>query len=304
MSRICVLGSINMDMVYEVESIPKEGETIEAKALNIYSGGKGLNQAIAASRLGGDVFFIGRVGRDDFGADLVKVLKEEKVDTTYIRQSEEASTGRAVIMTDKDGKNCITVLGGANMTLTKEDILAATEDIVKAKFMVAQFEVPMETILEGFKAAKKGRVTTILNPAPAKNIPEELYTVTDIIIPNETELEKISNKKVTSIEEAIEASRVIINKGVKVVIATLGAAGALAVTEKETIHVKGKKVKAVDTTAAGDSFIGALAYKLAHKDYTLEDGIEEVITFANKAAAITVQRKGAQPSLPYLYEVE
>lgn len=278
MSRICVLGSINMDMVYEVESIPKEGETIEAKALNIYSGGKGLNQAIAASRLGGDVFFIGRVGKDDFGSSLVEVLKEEKVETAYIRQSKEAATGRAVIMTDKDGKNCITVLGGANMTLTKKDILAAEKDIVKAKIMVAQFEVPMETILEGFKAAKKGRVTTILNPAPAKNIPEELYAVTDIIIPNETELEKISNKKVTSIEEAIEASRVIINKGVKVVIATLGAAGALAVTEKETIHIKGIKVKAVDTTAAGDSFIGALAYKLSHKECTLENGLEEIIT--------------------------
>lgn len=304
MSRICVLGSINMDMVYEVESIPKEGETIEAKALNIYSGGKGLNQAIAASRLGGDVFFIGRVGKDDFGSSLVEVLKEEKVETAYIRQSKEAATGRAVIMTDKDGKNCITVLGGANMTLTKKDILAAEKDIVKAKIMVAQFEVPMETILEGFKAAKKGRVTTILNPAPAKNIPEELYAVTDIIIPNETELEKISKKRVASIEEAIEASRVIINKGVKVVIATLGAAGALAVTDKETIHIKGIKVKAVDTTAAGDSFIGALAYRIALKEGTFENGLEEIITFANKAAAITVQRKGAQPSLPYLYEIE
>lgn len=304
MSRICVLGSINMDMVYEVESIPKEGETIEAKALNTYSGGKGLNQAIAASRLGGDVFFIGRVGKDDFGSSLVEVLKEEKVETAYIRQSKEAATGRAVIMTDKDGKNCITVLGGANMTLTKKDILAAEKDIVKAKIMVAQFEVPMETILEGFKAAKKGKVTTILNPAPAKNIPEELYAVTDIIIPNETELEKISKKRVTSIEEAIEASRVIINKGVKVVIATLGAAGALAVTDKETIHIKGIKVKAVDTTAAGDSFIGALAYRLALKEGTFENGLEEIITFANKAAALTVQRKGAQPSLPYLYEIE
>lgn len=304
MSKVCILGSINMDMVYKVDSIPKEGETIEAEALSLNAGGKGLNQAVAVSRLGEEVFFIGRVGIDEYENDLAKVLMDEKVDITYLNSSKESSTGRAVIMIDKNGKNCITVLGGANMTLTKEDILSATDEIIRAKIMVAQFEVPMEAILEGFKVAKKGKATTILNPAPAKTIPEELYTLTDIIIPNETELEKISNKRVTSVKEAIEASKVIIGKGVKVVIATLGEAGAVAVTEKEEIHVKGERVKAIDTTAAGDSFIGALVYKLAKENYSLEDRLEEVITFANKAAAITVQRKGAQPSLPYLYEVK
>lgn len=303
MSNICVLGSINMDMVYEVEDIPKEGETITAKSLNLYPGGKGLNQAIAASRLGGDVSFIGKVGDDEFGKHLINVLKDEKVNSEYVKYSTREASGQAVIMIDSNAKNCITVLGGANMSLVRDDIESAVDVISKSKVMIAQLEVPIEAVITGFKIAKEKDVLTIFNPAPAKNIPDELYGVTDIIIPNESELEKISGKPVTTIDEAVQAGKEIINKGVKIVIATLGDQGAVVISKKENIHVEGHKVKAVDTTAAGDSFIGAIAYKLLTHNCIIEENIRDIVDFSNKAASITVQRKGAQPSLPYLWEV-
>lgn len=304
MSNICVLGSINMDTVYEVDSIPKEGETISAKSLNLYPGGKGLNQAISASRLGGDVAFIGKVGNDSFGNKLLDVLFSENVNIEYVKHDNSSSSGQAVIMIDNQGKNCITVLGGANMSLVNDDIYSAKNVILKSNVIVSQLEVPINVILEAFKFAKQNEVLTILNPAPAKDIPEELYELTDIIVPNESELEKISGRKILTINDAIEASISIINKGIKIVIATLGEQGALIVLKNSNIHVQGEKVKVIDTTAAGDSFIGALSYKLSKNTILTKENLIDIVKFANKVASLTVQRKGAQPSLPYLHEIE
>lgn len=304
MSNICVLGSINMDTVYEVDSIPKEGETISAKSLNFYPGGKGLNQAISASRLGGNVAFIGRVGNDSFGDKLLDVLFSENVNIECVKHDEYSSSGQAVIMIDNQGKNCITVLGGANMELSNEDIVTSKNIILKSNVIVSQLEVPINVILEAFKFAKQNKVLTILNPAPAKDIPEELYEFTDIIVPNESELERISGRKILTINDAIEASMTIIDKGIEIVIATLGDQGALIVLKNSNIHVKGEKVKAVDTTAAGDSFIGALSYRLSKNANLTNENLIDIVKFANKVASLTVQRKGAQPSLPYSHEIE
>lgn len=304
MSNICVLGSINMDTVYEVDSIPKEGETISAKSLNLYPGGKGLNQAISASRLGGDVAFIGKVGNDSFGNKLLDVLFSENVNIEYVKHDNSSSSGQAVIMIDSQGKNCITVLGGANMSLVNDDIYSAKDVILKSNVIVSQLEVPINVILEAFKFAKQNEVLTILNPAPAKDIPEELYELTDIIVPNESELERISGREILTINDAVEASMTIINKGTKIVIATLGEQGALIVLKNSNIHVQGEKVKVIDTTAAGDSFIGALSYKLSKNTILAEENLIDIVKFANKVASLTVQRKGAQPSLPYLHEIE
>lgn len=304
MSNICVLGSINMDTVYEVDSIPKEGETISAKSLNLYPGGKGLNQAISASRLGGDVAFIGKVGNDSFGNKLLDVLFSENVNIEYVKHDNSSSSGQAVIMIDSQGKNCITVLGGANMSLVNDDIYSAKDVILKSNVIVSQLEVPINVILEAFKFAKQNEVLTILNPAPAKDIPEELYELTDIIVPNESELERISGREILTINDAVEASMTIINKGTKIVIATLGEQGALIVLKNSNIHIQGEKVKVIDTTAAGDSFIGALSYKLSKNTILAEENLIDIVKFANKVASLTVQRKGAQPSLPYLHEIE
>ena len=304
MSNICVLGSINMDTVYEVDSIPKEGETISAKSLNLYPGGKGLNQAISASRLGGDVAFIGKVGNDSFGNKLLDVLFSENVNIEYVKHDNSSSSGQAVIMIDSQGKNCITVLGGANMSLVNDDIYSAKDVILKSNVIVSQLEVPINVILEAFKFAKQNEVLTILNPAPAKDIPEELYELTDIIVPNESELERISGREILTINDAVEASMTIINKGTNIVIATLGEQGALIVLKNSNIHIQGEKVKVIDTTAAGDSFIGALSYKLSKNTILAEENLIDIVKFANKVASLTVQRKGAQPSLPYLHEIE
>lgn len=303
MNRICILGSINMDLVLRVDRMVKSGETILSKDYKKISGGKGANQAVAAKRLGSNVCFIGKVGDDENGYQLIKVLKQDQIDISNIKYSESSPTGMAIITVDDSGSNSIIVVPGANMEISEKDIEEAEEIIKNSKLLIAQFETPLESTIDAFRVAKANGVTTILNPAPAKKVSDELLKLTDIIIPNETEAFELTGVKVEDIEGVKKAAKVFVEKGVKFVIITLGERGAALLDDEKLSIVQAYKVKAIDTTAAGDSFIGALASKLQSEDKIDFETIERAIKFSNKVSSIVVQRQGAQPSLPYLEEV-
>lgn len=302
MNKVCVLGSINMDLVIKVNEMPKEGETILSESFEKIAGGKGANQAVAARRCGNIVSMIGKIGKDDNGKILKGLLEEDSIDTNLIFEDENEPTGMAVITVNKNGNNSITVISGSNMTLNKDEIEKSKEIIENSDILISQFEVPEEVILEAFKIAKENNKVTILNPAPAKKIDEELLKSTDIIIPNETEAELLTGIKVNDLESAKLAANGLLEKGVKFVIVTLGSKGAAVISKEDGQIVEAYKVKAIDTTAAGDSFIGGLSSKLDIESLSFEN-LLKAVKFANKVSSITVQRKGAQPSIARLEEV-
>lgn len=302
MNKVCVLGSINMDLVIKVNEMPKEGETILSESFEKIAGGKGANQAVAARRCGNIVSMIGKIGKDDNGKILKGLLEEDSIDTNLIFEDENEPTGMAVITVNKNGNNSITVISGSNMTLNKDEIEKSKEIIENSDILISQFEVPEEVILEAFKIAKENNKITILNPAPAKKIDEELLKYTDIIIPNETEAELLTGIKVNDLESAKLAANGLLEKGVKFVIVTLGSKGAAVISKEDGQIVEAYKVKAIDTTAAGDSFIGGLSSKLDIESLSFEN-LLKAVKFANKVSSITVQRKGAQPSIARLEEV-
>lgn len=302
MNKICVLGSINMDLVLQIENMPKVGETILSNGFEKIPGGKGANQAVAAKRSGASVYMISKIGKDDNGQVLLKKLIDDNINTKYVLIDEKEPTGMAMIMVNKNGNNSIIVVPGSNMTINKEDIKASKEAIIESDILISQFETPVDATLDAFKIAKNLNKITILNPAPAKSIDDELLKYTDIIIPNETEAELITGVKVVDLESAKVAASKMIEKGVKFVIITLGSKGAAIISKNEAKIVDAFKVNAIDTTAAGDSFIGGLSSKLNTSELTFKNLIEAV-RFGNKVSSIAVQRKGAQPSIPYLKEV-
>ncbi|WP_097028359.1 ribokinase [Clostridium peptidivorans] len=302
-NSICVLGSLNMDIVLKVERMVKSGETILAKGCDKIPGGKGANQAVAARRLGANVYMIGKVGNDDNGHKLVEALKDDDVNLEYLYTDEKEPTGTAIIPVDDEGNNSIIVVSGSNMAITSEEIKKSEKAIVNSKVLIAQFETPVERSIEAFKMAKENGVITILNPAPARKVPEELLKYTDIIAPNETEAYELTGIKVDSEDKIKEASKTFLDKGVKFVIITLGERGAALVSKDEFCIVPAHKVKAIDTTAAGDSFIGGVAIKLCDEESLNYEVLTKAITFANKVSSIVVQRKGAQTSIPTLEEV-
>lgn len=292
-----------MDLVLRVERMVHPGETILSKDYKKIPGGKGANQAVAAKRLGANVYFIGQVGRDENGYEMIETLKKDNIDISHIKYSENSPTGIAIITVDDEGRNSIIVVSGANMEITEQWIREAENTIKQSRMLVAQFETPLQVTIEAFKIAKANGVITVLNPAPAKQIPDELLKLTDIIVPNETEAFELTNVKVDDNESIKEAARKFIKKGIAFVIITLGERGAALVTSDKLSIVPAYKVKAIDTTAAGDSFIGALVSKLQNEESIDFESIEKSIKFANKVSSIVVQRQGAQPSLPYLDEV-
>ncbi|WP_195467184.1 ribokinase [Clostridium sp. D43t1_170807_H7] len=303
MNRVCVLGSMNMDLVVKVNDIPRVGETILSKSFEKIAGGKGANQAVAAKRCGAEVAMIAKIGKDENGEILKDKLKEDNIDVKYVFEDKNESTGMAFIMVNENGNNSIIVVAGSNMTINKEDIEASLEKIEESDILIAQFETSEEMTLEAFKKAKEFGKVTILNPAPAKKINEELLKVTDIIVPNETEAEVLTGITVETLEDANKAGKVFLEKGVKFVVITLGDKGAAVIGKDFCKLVPSYKVNAIDTTAAGDSFIGGLSSKLDFRNINKETLIGAV-NFGNKVSSISVQRKGAQPSIPYLKEIE
>ena len=301
MNTVTVIGSINMDTTLRLTKMPKPGETMHAHEIFHAGGGKGANQAVAAKRSGARTSFIGGVGTDSEGQQLLDLLTKENIDTSGIAEIEGAATGQAMIMVDAAGENSILIHAGANNAFHEQEVRKNKELITNSDFIIAQFESSLDATILAFSIAKDAGKTTILNPAPAREtIPTELLEKTDIIIPNETETEIITGIRVTDHNSLVAAAEKLHELGIGTVIITLGSAGAFYHTEKEHGIVPAFKVDAVDTTAAGDTFIGALSSTL-QPDLS---NLKEAILYGNLASSVAVQSYGAQPSIPYREALE
>lgn len=300
MNTITVVGSINLDTTLRVNQMPKPGETLHAKEHFTAGGGKGANQAVAAKRSGADTYFIGAVGNDGAGMMMKELLTHEDIDIDGVATLDNQSTGQAFITVDDAGENSIMIFSGANNSFTPDQVKESTETIAKSDFIISQFESAIDSTVKAFNIAREKQVKTILNPAPAiSDIPTELLSVTDMIIPNETETEILTGIKITDEASLKQAAKHLHDLGIEAVIITIGSKGAFYDVKGQSGIVPAFKVKAVDTTAAGDTFIGALSTVLK-SDFS---NIEEAITYGNKASSLTVQRFGAQPSIPYKNEL-
>ena len=294
MARIIVVGSINMDLVVRAPHIPIPGETVLGSDFNTFPGGKGANQAVAAARQGTRVTFIGRVGHDAFGQQLVTGLQAEDVDTKYIGLDENAPSGVALITLDAEGQNSIVVSSGANHKLTPEHIREAIAAFKNADVLLLQLETPLETVIAAAEQAKAHGLKVVLNPAPAQPLPIELLSLVDVLIPNESETALLTDLPVNSPEQAETAARKLQTHGVGCVVVTLGSRGALYVDgDQKPTHVKGFSVDVVDTTAAGDSCVGVISVSLA-EGLSLETAVKRGCA----AGALAATRLGAQPSIP------
>ncbi|ORX22677.1 ribokinase [Thermoanaerobacterium sp. PSU-2] len=298
MSKVIVVGSINMDIILRVDHIPSIGETIIAKAYKKSGGGKGANQAVASAKLGGNVCMIGRAGNDENGKILYNDLKKYGVNVEGIVLDDCAQTGSAYINVSDKGENNIIILQGANNRLSISQIKKYEYLFDDANYCILQLEIPIATVEYVAKYCYKRGIKVILNPAPAITLSENIYHYIYLIVPNETELSLLTRKTITDKESLIEASRFLLNKGVKNVITTLGEKGSFLMNNEITKYYPSVKVHAVDTTAAGDTFIGALATLLSENK-----SIDESIIYATYASAITVTREGAQVSIPDRDEV-
>ncbi|MBV4439688.1 ribokinase [Clostridium tyrobutyricum] len=292
-----------MDMVLKVDSMPKVGQTIFANDIQKVPGGKGANQAVAAQKSGAQVYIIGKVGNDENGNALIKELLNYGVNTAYVSKEENKPTGVAIITVNNQGDNSIIVVSCCNMDILNNDIDSSEDIISKSDILVSQFEIPMKTIERGFKIAKKYNKITVLNPSPVLEISDGIIQNTDIIIPNEVEIYALTKIHVNNLKSAAEAGKLFIDRGVKAVIITLGEIGAALITEHKQELIPAYKVQAIDTTAAGDSFLGALVSKIDIEHVSFEN-LKDAVVFGNQVSSITVQRKGAQPSIPYLKEVK
>jgi ribokinase len=285
-------------MVIKTSHFPAPGETIIGGEFLLAHGGKGANQAVAAARMGGDVSFVCRLGKDVFGQNAFESYQKEGIDTSFIHFDGAFPTGVAQITVDEKGENTIIVAPGANMQLSTSDIDQFSSILVPSSIVLMQLECPLKTIEYTAKIACEKGAKVILNPAPARTLSEELMSLLYLITPNETEAYWMTGVKVTDEKSAARASVILLEKGVKHVIITMGAMGAYLHSEEYKGLIPGIKVQVVDTTAAGDTFNGTLAVQLA-KGFSLKEAVKT----ANEAAALTVQKMGAQPAIPYLKDL-
>ncbi len=299
MKKILVIGSSNVDISIRTESIPKAGETVMGRSVSINAGGKGANQAVACSRLGGDAAFLTVLGSDR-GKELARMFSDAGLDCSGVSILDDRQTGTAYITVDDNGRNSIVVIPGTNYDCTPE-YLASQDHLLQASdIIVLQLEIPEETVNYAIRRGVELGKTIILNPAPAPDsINPEWFPLIDYLTPNETELEKISGMPVSSVEEAEAAAMALIRKGVRNVVATLGGNGALLVSRDGAEQFIPPDIKVVDTTAAGDTFNGAVAVYLSEGR-----SIQDAIVFANAAATLSVSRKGAQESIPSRKETD
>jgi ribokinase len=291
--RICVVGSANIDLTFRTARLPRPGESVCGHGFAQSFGGKGANQAVAAARLGGLVTMVGRVGCDGFGDAIRANFQQEGIDTTHLRTDPERPTGVAGIFVDDDACNCLVGAPGANLGMTPEDVEAAADALRGAAVVMAPLEVPAEAILAAFRFAKSAGVRRILNPSPAWEFPEELWRLTDVCVPNETEAETFTGRPIRDLADAATAGWELLRRGPAAVVVTLGSLGAMVVTAERAEHVPGVSVAAVDTTGAGDAFVGGLAVFLAEGRPT-----RDAVAAANAVAALSVTKPGAQSGLP------
>lgn len=278
--------------------IPRLGETIIGSEFWLGPGGKGSNQAIAIKRLGGDVYFLAKIGDDALAEEAKRLFQKEGLNTKFILEEPNTHTGAGIIFTDKKGRNAIAVAPGANGHLGKEDIYKFKDTISECQYLLVQMEIPLATVQYAVSLSKKLGLRVILNPAPAHKLSKETVKNIDILIPNETEAEVLTDMSVKNYEEAVSAGRKLLEEGVKYVVMTLGENGALLVTDSSIKHFPAYRVKVVDTTGAGDAFNAGLVYGLS-QGYNLSEAID----FGNKAAALVVTRLGVVPALPTLNEI-
>ena len=296
--RICVVGSANMDLLSKVTRIPKTGETLVGHYFYMGCGGKGSNQAAMAAKLGAEVTIVAKLGRDSLGQIILNNYEDLGIETSYVSWDDKNFSGVAPILVDDQGRNIVVVVPGANLALSPEDVRKASDAIQIADVVVGQLEIPVESTLEAFRIAKTGGVPTILNPAPASSIPDELVRLSDIFAPNETEAHLMTEMEVDTLEQVEEAARALMARGPDAVIITLGDRGAFLLDDEEATHFPVPEVNAVDTTGAGDAFIGSLAYFLG-LGYPLRQAIER----ANGIATLSVMNVGTQVSFPTREEV-
>ena len=298
MPRVLVIGSANVDFTVTVDRLPREGETVSGGRLHVGHGGKGANQAVAARRLGAEVRFVGCVGQDTFGDEIADRLAAEGVAIDGLNRT-AAATGTALIVVDALGRNQIAVAPGANRLLGVEMAQTREADLHWAQVLLLQLETALPTVAWALRAARRHTVVTILNPAPAQPLPEEMYPLVDYLTPNAGEAALLSGQPVGSPETAREAARQLLERGVGTVVVTLGEAGALVCAESSAVHFPAFPVQAVDTTGAGDAFNAGLALGLA-----AGGTLEQAIPLANAAAALACTHTGARDALPDRAQVE
>ena len=292
--HIVVVGSINMDLVVRSPRIPQPGETILGTDFRTFPGGKGANQAVAAARAGGQVKMVGRVGQDEFGESLLNTLRRDGVDTTFVTPTPGIASGVALITVNDAGQNNIVVVPGANGKLSPDDVKAAQPAFEGAAVVLLQLEIPLETVAEAINQARRYGAKVILNPAPARSLPNDLLAQVDYLIPNESELALL-----TGLNAIPTAASHLKSLGISCLIVTLGAQGVLVMEDGAARRILPHKVSVVDTTAAGDAFVGGMAVALTEGHST-----QEAAAFGNATGALSVTKAGAQPSLPTRTELE
>ena len=293
MGIVSVVGSFVYDLVAKAPRRPKTGETLIGESFGMFLGGKGANQAIASSRSGASVHMIGRLGNDLFGNQFLEKFSNEGISTDFVVIDDVNGTGVGMPLIDATGDNSIVLIPQANMALSVDDVNNAFEPIASSDVLILQLEVPIDASQRAAEIAKENNTMVLLNPAPAREIPDSFLRLVDVLIPNEIETEILSGMKTTTNDQAIEAARALTSKGISTVILTLGHRGALLLTDEIEKGVPGFAIEAVDTTAAGDAFCGALATSLAQGST-----IEDAVWIANAAGALAVTKLGAEPSLP------
>jgi len=297
--KIIVVGSSNTDMIIKTPRIPRPGETVLSGEFYMAAGGKGANQAVAAARAGADVVFIGRVGDDMFGKQQVDSLIHDGINVAHVVRDKEAPSGVALICVAPDGENSITVASGANARLAPEDVKHAEKVITSASLLLLQLETPFETIKAAAEIASAAGVPVILNPAPAQTLGADILSHVTYFTPNETEAELLTGRAIVKKSDLFGAAEALLSKGIKAVLITLGAQGVYVATKEKMDLVPAFRVRAIDTTAAGDVFNGALAVALAETK-----PLQEAVRFASAAAALSTTKIGAQPSIPFRKEIE
>ncbi|MCA6942507.1 ribokinase [Pectobacterium polaris] len=297
--KLVVLGSINADHILNLEQFPRPGETVIGEQYSVAFGGKGANQAVAAGRSGADIAFIACVGEDDIGTRICQQLSKDNIDVSAVEAISGETTGVALIFVNADAENMIAINAGANAAVTPAYLHRHQQHIIDASALLMQLESPLETVIAAAKLAHEHQTKVILNPAPARELPDELLSLVNMITPNETEAQFLTGITVETEDDAARAAQVLHDKGIETVLITLGSRGVWLSENGQGQRIPGYRVKAVDTIAAGDTFNGALVTALLENK-----PMSSAVKFAHAAAAIAVTRRGAQPSVPWREEID
>lgn len=297
--QIAVVGSVNMDMVFKTPRMPVPGETLMGHSFHQVHGGKGANQAVAAARIGAEVHFVANVGDDLNGQSCLQALVQDGIDVQHVRVMAGSATGVAGILLDDAGENCIVLTTGANALMSTADIDKAGNTIAEAKLLLCQLETPLATVMHAIACARRANVKVVLNPAPAQALADELLCQVDFLVVNETEAALLSGVAVVDVVTAERAAAALLARGAKVILLTLGALGMWVATPENAYFLAAFEVEVLDTTAAGDTFVGSFAVAMAEgRD------VRAACMFAQSAAALAVTKLGAQTSIPYREAVE